>query len=193
MAEASGNRATAVRTETGRDVESRYADFLQSRGMRQTRQRKLLLETVFSSQSPFDMEQLLSRLGGKPSRESGSSGATGAARRRVAASSDGSRSISRPTVYRAVGELVAAGLLRKLEVEGRTVYQPVQSPAQSDHMHCTQCRRLIPFQSGRIAAAIRDSATECQFLVKGHQLIVEGLCAECRASRRRIGRPVDRI
>ena len=45
--------------------EQRFGDYLQSRGMRSTQQRQLLLKLVFSDHDHFDADQLMDRLPSK--------------------------------------------------------------------------------------------------------------------------------
>ena len=54
--------------------------------------------------------------------------------------------MSRPTVYRTLNELVEAGLLRKMALGGRAVYEHDYGYPQHDHLHCTICDELIEFQ-----------------------------------------------
>ena len=81
--------------------QERFNDYLQSRGMRNTEQRRSVLNHVFQQHDHFDADQLMDRLPKK--------GQTGY--------------VSRPTVYRTLGEFVDAGLLRKFVLDGRSVYE----------------------------------------------------------------------
>src|SRR5437016_6839142 len=65
----------------------RFVEYLQSRGMRVTQQRLALVEHVFSRHEHFDADQLMEQLplSGQPGH------------------------VSRPTVYRTLGEFVDAG------------------------------------------------------------------------------------
>ncbi|HEX4148306.1 MAG TPA: transcriptional repressor, partial [Pirellulales bacterium] len=69
----------------------RFEEFLQSRGKRVTRQRRIIVEQVFARHDHFDADDLLANL------------------QRVV----GARQVSRPTVYRTLAELVECGLLRQ--------------------------------------------------------------------------------
>ncbi len=149
----------------------RFGDYLQSRGMRQTEQRRILLDKVFSSHEHFDADQLLERL---PAR-----GEPGY--------------VSRPTVYRTLSEFVDAGLLRKFELEGRSVYEHDYGYPQHDHFYCTKCESLIEFQSEELQRLTAEVAGEHRFQVRAHRLIITGICETCRMSRQRKRRRVDLI
>jgi Fur family ferric uptake transcriptional regulator len=92
--------------------------------------------------------------------------------------------VSRPTVYRTLNEFVEAGLLRKFELNGRSVYEHDYGYPQHDHFYCTKCHRLIEFQSDELIA-LRDAiAREHRFRVRGHRLIIQGVCDECSRQKR---------
>ena len=148
----------------------RFEEFLQARGKRITRQRRMIVEHVSARHEHFDAEQLLSDLRNTP---------------------DGGAA-SRPTVYRTLGELVDAGLLRKMVLGGRAVYEHDYGYPQHDHLYCTACQALIEFSSDDLVA-IRDAvAARHQFRAQGHRLIITGLCMNCRTNRSR-SRHQDRI
>jgi Fur family ferric uptake transcriptional regulator len=148
----------------------RFAEFLQARGKRITRQRLTIVDHVASRHEHFDAEQLLADLRQTP---------------------DGSRA-SRPTVYRTLAEMVDAGLLHKMVLDGRAVYEHDYGYPQHDHLYCSACRTLIEFSSTEVAK-IRDAvAARHHFLAQGHRLIVTGICAACRTSRSKT-RHQDRV
>ena len=95
----------------------RFEEYLQSRGKRVTQQRRTLVEQVFSRHEHFDADDLIEQMTRHPS----------------------SCRVSRPTVYRTLAELVDAGLLRKLNLEGRAVYEHDYGYPQHDHLHCQRC------------------------------------------------------
>ncbi len=151
--------------------EERFADYLQSRGMRNTEQRRVLLEHVFSEHEHFDADGLIDRLPKK--------GLPGY--------------VSRPTVYRTLTEFVDAGLLNKFQLDGRSVYEHDYGYPQHDHFYCSKCENLIEFQSQELKR-LRDAiAEEHKFHVRNHRLIVNGVCEDCRRGHRRKRRKVDLI
>jgi Fur family ferric uptake transcriptional regulator len=141
----------------------RFEEYLQSRGLRQTEQRKLLVEQVFSTHEHFDADTLIDQLPRK--------GETGY--------------VSRPTVYRTLKEFVDAGLLRSFQLDGRTVYEHDYGYPQHDHLYCTKCQQLIEFQSEDLLALRDRVASEHQFRVTSHRLIIQGVCQSCARSRRK--------
>ncbi len=139
----------------------RFLQFLQGRGKRLTRQRRLIVEMVFSHHDHFDAEELIDHL-----------------RPLIAA-----RQVSRPTIYRTLGELVEARMLRSMTLHGRSVYEHDYGYPRHDHLHCQHCGRLIEFQSKQLERLCEEVAREHDFQVAGHRMFVTGTCAECRRKR----------
>jgi Fur family transcriptional regulator, ferric uptake regulator len=141
----------------------RFEEYLQHRGMRNTEQRRTLVEHIFAHHQHFDADQLIEQLPAK--------GEPGY--------------VSRPTVYRTLAEFVDAGLLRKFELAGRAVYEHDYGYPQHDHLYCTQCHRLFEFETDELGTLLTRVAHEQGFQVRGHRLLVHGICAECGASAKR--------
>jgi Fur family ferric uptake transcriptional regulator len=85
------------------------------------------------------------------------------------------------SVFRAAEKLASGGALRRLLLEdGRTRFE--LSAAHHDHLFCTNCRQLVPvpclIETGDFARVERDTGAA----VRGHDLILNGLCRECRAA-----------
>lgn len=148
---------------------SRFQEFLQSRGKRFTKQRQIICDQVFSGHEHFDADDLLAQV------------------RSVA----GPRLVSRPTVYRTLAELVDSGLLRKMDLRGRSVYEHDYGYPQHDHLYCQKCEKLIEFSSDEVKSIREAVAKEHQFRVTGHRWIIYGICAECQRTKRRT--PLDLI
>jgi Fur family ferric uptake transcriptional regulator len=96
-------------------------------------------------------------------------------------------------VYRTLNELVEAGLLRKMTLSGRAVYEHDYGYPQHDHLYCQICDKLIEFSSEELQE-IRDAvAREHNFRVTGHRLIINGVCHDCSRKRHRRQSPLDLI
>lgn len=143
--------------------QERFEEFLQTRGLRNTAQRRFLIEQVFSRHQHFDVDMLSEQLPRKGDKNY----------------------VSRPTVYRTLKEFVDAGLLRSFQLEGRTVYEHDYGYPQHDHFYCTKCRKLLEFQSDELVQLRDRVAAEHGFRVGSHRLIIQGVCQECSRKRRR--------
>ncbi len=146
------------RVEVRQSPLERFQQFLQRSGKRTTSQRKVIVEQVFSHHDHFDADELLQHL-----------------HEWIAA-----RKVSRPTVYRTLAELVEAGLLRSMNLGGRTVYEHDYGYPSHDHLYCQVCNTLIEFHSPQIERLRDTVAREHDFQVTSHRMFITGVCAACR-------------
>ena len=135
-----------------------FGRFLRHSGKHLTKQRQLIVQQVFSHHDHFDADELMDHLGPLLAQ----------------------RKLSRPTVYRTLAELVEAGLLRKMPLEGRGIYEHEYGYPRHDHLYCQNCNRLIEFHSDELDRICDAVARAHKFQVAGHRMFVTGLCAECR-------------
>jgi Fur family ferric uptake transcriptional regulator len=151
--------------------QERFSEYLQSRGKRITQQRRVLVDHVFERHDHFDADELIANL----------------------AALEGGDRVSRPTVYRTLNELVEAGLLRRMNLGGRAVYEHDYGYPSHDHLHCTMCDKLIEFQSDELEQLREAVGREHRFRVTGHRLIVTGVCWDCSTKRHRRQSPLDLV
>lgn len=151
--------------------QERFEEYLQSRGLRQTEQRRHLVNLVFSRHEHFDADMLIENLPskGKPGY------------------------VSSATVYRTLKEFVDAGLLNSFQLDGRTVYEHDYGYPQHDHLYCTSCRKLVEFQSDALIELRNEVGAEHGFRVSDHRLIINGTCSDCLKTRRRKKRKQDLV
>lgn len=148
--------------------EDKFREYLASRPTPQrfTDQQRDLVRHVFAKHSHFDAEALADELKAE------------------------GLSVSRATVYRTLTKLVEAGMLRRIELGDRTVYDHDYGYPSHDHLVCDRCNKMIEFQDPAIEEVIRSVCAQHGFNPSGdHSLIVRGVCAECntaRAARRRL-------
>ena len=121
--------------------QERFEEYLQSRGKRITQQRRALVDYIFERHDHFDADELIDSLGRRD---------------------DGDK-ISRPTVYRTLNELVEAGLLRKMTLSGRAVYEHDYGYPQHDHLYCQICDKLIEFSSDELQDTPRRRRPRTRF------------------------------
>jgi Fur family transcriptional regulator, ferric uptake regulator len=148
----------------------RFDEYLQNKKLRNTDQRKFLIEQVFNRHEHFDADQLMEQLPSKGQPNY----------------------VSRPTVYRTLREFVDAGLLNRFELDGRSVYEHDYGYPQHDHLYCTKCRKLIEFTSEEILQIRENVAKTHRFRARDHRFIIHGVCDECAKQRSR-DRRQDRV
>lgn len=90
------------------------------------------------------------------------------------------RNLSLGTLYRALGLLEDAKLLSGVTFgDGRMVYE-LNDGKQHDHIVCTACGGIREFFDAEIDVRQQAVADDFEFEVSGRQLVLFGLCAECR-------------
>ena len=141
--------------------ESKFREYLASRKKPQrfTEQQRELVAHVFAKHSHFDPDQLIEEL-----KQAG-------------------KRVSRATVYRTLTKLVDAGLLRRIELGTRTLYDHDYGYPFHDHLVCEQCGMMIEFQSEKLNEVLQSVTGEHQFRAAGRTLVIRGVCAECNAAR----------
>jgi Fur family ferric uptake transcriptional regulator len=141
--------------------ESKFREYLASRPepTRYTQQQRDLVLHIFSRHNHFDADRLCEDV------------------------TAAGLSVSRATVYRTLARLVDAGLLRRLEINGRAVYEHDYGYPQHEHLLCERCGKMIEFQNPALESALREVCAQQQFQMSGHTLIVRGTCADCNRAR----------
>ncbi len=84
--------------------------------------------------------------------------------------------LSRGTVYNALGELVAAGLLTTVAGDGAQLYDP--NPQPHHHFRCSGCNELFDVQ---LKGLERLTPIEPGFRAHRTQVLLEGTCPGCSA------------
>lgn len=110
-------------------IRTTLESYIVAQGLRRTKQRDVIVETVFSSDEHFTAEELIDRV------------------RALDASA------SRATVYRTLGLLVECGLLREIDLgRDQTFYDPnfLEKP-QHNHLICVDCDKVVEFEDEHIA------------------------------------------
>ncbi len=136
----------------------RFEQFLRTRSLRMTNQRKEILQLAWATHAHFTAEDMFSW-----------------ARARDA-------SVSRATVYRTLSLLVEGRFLATIERgHGQTLYEHILGHRHHDHMLCLGCGRIIEFLSEEIERLQVEMAARHQFQIQRHTLSLEGLCARSHA------------
>ena len=139
----------------------KFREYLASRPKPQrfTDQQRELVEHIFRRHSHFDADQLLENL------------------------KAANAVVSRATVYRTLTKLVDAGLLRRIEIGPKTMYDHDYGYPAHDHLVCETCHDMIEFQHPALDDLLRQVAGQHQFQVAGHTLVARGVCGKCNAAR----------
>lgn len=95
----------------------------------------------------------------------------------------GSRRVSRASVYRILEELEEIGVVQRVEIgAGMSRFEPVgQGHGHHHHLVCERCGRLEPFSDEGLERAIKRLADRVPLEVSEHEVVLRGACSACAA------------
>ncbi len=139
---------------------AQMAAFIAQRGLKQSRQRSLIVETFYAMGGHVPVDRLVAEVRRQEPR------------------------VSVATVYRTMKLLAECGLAVPRQFgEAPTLYEPGGGRGHHDHLICTACGRIVEFWNDRIEALQRRVARNHGFEVESHKLEMYGRCARCRTGR----------
>jgi len=133
-----------------------FLAYLRDRGVKNTSQRRAVLDAVLDFSDHFETEQVLYLL-----RERGAR-------------------VGKATLYRTLPLLVDCGILKQVRFDVKQAYYEYAFEEDPhDHMVCRRCGRITEFASEELLDLGRQIAKRHHFHVISHRLQLSGLCWEC--------------
>ncbi|MBP7949998.1 MAG: transcriptional repressor [Verrucomicrobiales bacterium] len=142
------------------EVQKRMDEFLVSKGLRRTRQRDIIIQAAFSTQDHFTADELWE----------------------MARNLD--RKTSRATLYRTLGLLVEAGLLREIDLgRNQTYFDPnfIDHP-HHNHLICLDCQRVVEFEDQHISLLEDCITRRLGFRPASKSIRIEASCEQLRTT-----------
>jgi Fur family ferric uptake transcriptional regulator len=140
-------------------IQERLNEFIRRKGLRRTNQRDIIVKAAFSKDEHFTADELFDRV------------------RKVDAET------SRATVYRTLGLLVEADLLREIDLgENQTTYDPnfLDKPSHN-HLVCIDCGRVVEFEDSHL-----DLLNDCVTRRLGFKPIRQSIKIEANCEQLRL-------
>jgi Fur family ferric uptake transcriptional regulator len=139
-------------------AKKKFLAFLESKNLRVTSQRQIIIDTVFNTEEHFTAEQLL-----------------GWARER-------DKSVSRATVYRTLPLLTESGLVREMDFGKDYKFYDPNYAAHPHHSHiiCGDCSRIVEFESEKIEKLESEITQKLGFSIKAQRLHITGACEQMK-------------
>lgn len=132
--------------------------FLRRQGLRSTRARQTIVETLLDAEGHFTADELLDRIRAGDAR------------------------VSRASVYRTLAILVEGGFVESREFErGQLRYEVMVGQHHHDHLICNGCGEIIEFECEEIEELQRGIARLHDYELEHHSLRLFGRCPACRA------------
>lgn len=149
-----------VPNELPSEVLRKFTDFLESRELRKTSERYVILEEIYSSAGHFDADSLFLKLKSK-------------------------HQVSRATVYNTLDLLVECELVMKHQFgKNQAVYEKSFGSRQHDHLICTDCQQVVEFCDPRIQTIQNTVEELLQFDVVSHSLVLHASCKKVNCKNR---------
>ncbi|NOT31079.1 MAG: transcriptional repressor [Planctomycetes bacterium] len=168
MARLTARRRRAAAPVNQAKIQHAFEEFLKTRALKLTPQRRRIFARVFATHEHFSAETLYGWMRAE----------------------EGSR-VSRATVYRTLSLLVEGNFMETLDPgTGELLYEHVLGHRHHDHLVCTACGRIEEFTDERIEAFQREVALRKGFTLQYHNLRLFGSCASC--TRKRARRPLGK-
>jgi Fur family ferric uptake transcriptional regulator len=131
--------------------------YLVGQDLKQTRQRKQIIQAFLELSDHTDAESLFRRI-----------------RRDY-------KDIGLATIYRTLNLLKAANLVVQHNfADGRAVFELLVPDEHHDHLVCTKCNKVVEFENKRIEELQTEVAQQFGFVLTDHRLDLFGYCGDCR-------------
>jgi len=135
----------------------KFQQYLKSKNLAFSKERKIILDEVFSTSGHFEAEDLLFSLRKKKKR------------------------VSRATVYRTLDLLVKSGSVSKIDFgEAHSHYEHILEQEYHGHLVCLKCGKIIEFENEKIGKLKNEEAKRNNFQIMRHSLEFYGYCSRCR-------------
>ena len=141
-----------------KEKEAAFAEFIQRKGLKTTRQRNTIISTFFRMHGHISVEELLNEVKKVNPR------------------------IGYATVYRTLHLLVESGLVEERRFgDGLARYEGHSDVEHHDHMICLECGEIFEFYNPRLEALQEKLAEENDFEIYRHRLELYGACKDKEA------------
>lgn len=138
---------------------------LRDKGLKSTRQRDVILETLFGLETHVSIEALLK-----------------AVQERMPG-------VGYATVYRTLKLFVEIGVAQERHFnEGMTCYEPVLTDEHHDHLICTTCGTIFEFEDPIIEARQSEIAAQHGLRLRSHRHEIYGDCQAPQSRPHRVAR-----
>jgi Fur family ferric uptake transcriptional regulator len=138
-----------------------FNDYVSRKGLKNTSQRMVILETFLASKTHFSTEELYLKLRADHPK------------------------IGYATVHRTLKLFAECGIAAERHFgDGQTRFEPVHGEEHHDHLVCTECGLIIEFEEPQIEKLQESVAAAHQFTIVNHRLELYGLCAACAAANK---------
>src|SRR5271154_5136349 len=162
MSVSPGHRVSTGERLNTSDTTGKLQQAIRERGIRLTRQRRVILEVMDAADQHLDVDQILERA------------------RKI------DSGVHLVTVYRTIDLLKKQGLIDELDLlhlRGDRHYYESHGPRDHIHVACLRCGKVREFESALYEELKRQISHDCGIEITVSRTEVGGLCADCRKKR----------
>lgn len=143
-------------------VKEIFRSYLKERNQRQTPERFMVLEEIYTADGHFDADDIFFRM------------------------KEGGTRVSRATVYNTLDLLVECGLVQRQQFgKSQYYYERAYAYQQHDHIICRECGEVLEFCDPRIGEIQRMLSEIHDMDINGHSLHFFGTCKDIKACESR--------
>lgn len=148
------------RKEFIEEVKNIFSAYLESKDLRKTSERFIILDEIYSRDDHFEAEALYDDLKRKH------------------------YNVSRATVYNTLDLLTSCDLVKKHQFgKNQAQYEKSYGYKQHDHIICVDCKKVVEFCDPRIQQIKSMMAELLNFKITHHSLNMYGICGSCQLKR----------
>lgn len=138
------------------NAEQKFEEFLKSKELKDSSERKLILRSVLSFNKHFNADDLFERLRKQNNH------------------------VSRATIYRTIPLLLQSGLISEaLQCQDKKSYEVAFQKEHHDHLLCVKCGKTIEFYNEGIEKLQNEVCRKYNFTPLEHKLGIKGYCKNC--------------
>ena len=127
--------------------------YMEEHGLKNTRQRQVIIETFLASSDHVAIDELLARV-----------------QRQMAG-------VGYATVYRTMKLLTEAGIAHEIHFgDGQARYEPASIGEHHDHLICLDCGHIFEFEDETIEARQAEIASQARLRITSHHHDIYGRC-----------------
>lgn len=138
-----------------------FRKFLKKNGLSVTKSRELVLNSIYSREGHFTVDELEEVL-----------------KKKIKGS-------HRATIYRTIKHMMEAGLLAKVQTSShaKVAYEHTLGHTHHDHLVCDRCGDIIEFHNEKLEEIQEKVAENFGFEILHHSLVITGICPRCKKSK----------
>jgi len=141
---------------------SRLRATVKEQNLKNTSQREVIMAAMYKNKGHFTPEEILA----------------------FAQKEEGGKNIGIATVYRALNFFEKEGFAVSISFGADGKKYELNTKSHHDHMICTECGKIIEFESEEIEKLQEAEAAKKGFAIKDHAMQIYGICKDCQKTNK---------